>query len=660
MSSDPYTELREKIYEQIMRNLERGHEEGGRFAPIGTTQQVLRPKILRRFFRSLEFVADETTDEVDLNEENLIKRMSERDLYDFLAILIFTSCTIDAARTFTIKLLAQNSWPKDLCTLPAERGGLIDLFGEEITPDKFLSQQACFHPVVIKNKEEVQIQSLDRQCLPYLEESLRGKGSFGTVYQVKIAKGHFRDAEFGPNKEPMVVARKDYQFSKGHRPKDEHEIMKQILASDRTCPNIVDIYGSLAIGLTKYSVFMPLAICDLRAYMMEDFRTGPNTNMEKTAVILSASGLAGGLMFLHHEMRTAKGDEMVCYHMDLKPSNILIFLDEKGDKPQFIWKISDFGMSRVKFRSQGQKGTREKDFASWFVRFQKPRDASAPSGTLNMRGEGTYLGPESLAPTRDMRTANDVWSLGCVISVVFAYLEEGSSGVTRYQEQRIEYRNAEGYDRFFIPNARFGYNKVHPVVSLWHRRLIKKARQRNPKEGEAVESMLGCLEREVLLPKQSKRCNVKRLREKLDETYQKYRDLKDISNEHTSEDQSGVGRALRSMRLNRLMGDTQGPASDGRVDRWFLRADEAFKGCEISPDGSVVAFWTDTKISLFTSQSLGPADSGGLIHPAAEYGPEPGRLWKSISLTRKHLIASVSGGDIQVSISLLMCGCFLN
>ncbi|CAP98908.1 Pc22g16200 [Penicillium rubens Wisconsin 54-1255] len=570
--------------------------------------------------------------------------MRQRKLYDFLAILIFTSCTIEAARTFTIKLLAQTTSP-DLYALPAERKTLTEIFGEQVTPDKFMTQQACFCPIVICNKKEVRIPSLDRQCLPYLEQKVRGKGAYGTVYQVKIAKGHFYDSDIrGTNQQPKEMARKDYQSTEDM----EQGILKKILACDRTCPNIVDIYGSLSIG-TNYSIFMPLAICDLSAHMKEDNRTRPYTTAEKADIIHCARGLARGLEFLHNGMRTAEGDRIVCYHMDLKPSNILVFLENVGDKQGFVWKISDFGMSRLKLKSRRE----ETDFDSWFVRFQQPRDVSA-SATYNRRGDGgTYLGPESLSPHRAMRTANDIWSLGCVLSIVFAYLEEGSSGVERYRERRRKHRASDG-DRFFVTNSLFSRPRIHPEVTEWHEKLIKKARKRSSKEGEALRSMLDYLEREVLQPDQLKRCKADQLEEKLLDTHRKYKELENEGGLSLPEEESGLGSRLRRKRIDVLIGKK--PATDRSVERWYLREPEPFKGCEISPDGTVIAFWTDTKISLYTSQSL-EQEEVDIVRPAAEY-PIPIRecRWKSISLTRKHLIASTSGGTFQCYIFKLRRG----
>ncbi|KAJ9486654.1 hypothetical protein VN97_g6672 [Penicillium thymicola] len=650
MASTQYNELCEEIYEQIMDRMERKEEERSRFAPHGTAKKVLQPEVLRRFFRSLQLDDMPTNSDVNLvlefNEDNLIHKMRDRKLHDFLAILIFTSCTIDAARTFTTKLLAQTALPPDVYSLPAERERLTEIFGGQVTPDKFLTQQACFCPIVICNKKEVRIQSIDRQRLPYLEQKFRGKGGYGSVFQVTIAKGHFRDPVMGGrNDQPKKMARKDYQSSKDV----EEETLKQILASDRTCPNIVDIYGSLVIGLTnKYSIFMPLAECDLGAYMRDDPRARPNTTMEKTEILNSARGLARGLEFLHNGMRTAEGDTMICYHMDLKPSNILVFHEMVGNRLETVWKISDFGMSRLRLRSRRE----ETDFDSWFVPFEQPREASA-SAAYNKRGDGTYLGPESLSPHKDMRTANDVWSLGCVLSVVFTYLEEGSSGVEQYGARRVSHRSADGYDRFFVTNPLFGRPKIHPAVTKWHEELIKKAKRRSAKEGMAVKSMLEYLERDVLQPEQSKRCTAQQLEQKLLDTFRKYKELKNEVSSSLPEEEAVFDRVRQVLHIGERQ---QATTTERRVELWHLHKPESFKGCEISPDGTVIAFWTDNKISLYNSQSLERQGISG-IGPAAEYWiPMPEYRWKSISLTRKYLVASTSKSTFQCYIFKLRDG----
>jgi serine/threonine protein kinase len=430
--------------------------------------------------------------------------------------------------------------------------------------------------------------------------------------------------------------------------------MKKILSADRACKNIVDYYGSVAIGLTTYSLFMPMAICDLKVYMMELHDTKPNTISDKAEFIRCAHGLAGGLNFLHNGMRSANGERLVCYHMDLKPSNILIYRDKGDGESPFIWKISDFGMSRVKVRRGGEGVDSESNFNSWFLRRPKAQEPST-SGTMNRRGEGTYLAPEAIAATPTMKTGSDVWSLGCVISVLFAYLEEGAPGVDRYSAKRGDLDSADGYDRFFIRARGWGPFKPHPVVKEWHDRLIHHAKQRNRKEADAVEYMLGRLDNRVF-KEQSKRCNVTDMETMLWNTYIKYIDADPASPQNPESHnpaRAGIDPVKRP-RWWRAFQSQKDPAPNGRVNRWLLDSQEAFKGWAISPEGSLIAFWTDSKISLYTSESLHPDDTRVKTLVPEFTLDDTGAIWKSISLTENHLIAFTSGDRPQVRMDAIV------
>ncbi|KAL4975291.1 hypothetical protein BDW66DRAFT_137766, partial [Aspergillus desertorum] len=78
-------------------------------------------------------------------------------------------------------------------------------------------------------------------------------------------------------------------------------------------------------------------------------------------------------------MKTPK-TEHFCYHMDLKPSNILIFSEPGADgKIRNIWRISDFDMSCMKIRrSEGALGE-ERNVNRWFIR-RSELDTKEPFG----------------------------------------------------------------------------------------------------------------------------------------------------------------------------------------------------------------------------------------------------------------------------------------
>lgn len=643
-SPKSFDDLNKELYLKFLQKFERRKDEQHRFAPIGTAKEVLQPDTLRCLFRSLDW---SNFTECGLSEEDLIKRVDERDLYDSLAILLFSSCTVEDARTFTTELLVKDIFASDGFVLPAENRTLKSVFKEKVTRDKFLANQAIFCPVVIHQGREVRVEDPGRRRLPYLEEKRLAQGGFGTVYKVKIARRHFYDNRYGTsNLGPLEVARKDYVISSQFpAASKEHEVLEKILASDRSCENIVENFGSLAIGPDKYSLFMPLATCDLSAYMMDYHPFKPSTTQEKAAIIQSARGLARGLNFLHHEMKTPQGEDLVCYHMDLKPSNILVF---QGEHDRKVWKISDFGMARVKLKKKGENIVKERDFNAWFVKRPKPATEPTPTPTLSLHGEGTYLAPESLASIPTMKASSDVWSLGCVISVVFVYMEEGAEGVTRYSEARSDHAKADGVDRFFLRDKGFGPFTAHPVVRKRHKRLIRAAKQRHHEEGRALEEMLHFLEEKVLQD-QSKRCGVGEIEKMLRETYRFYSNPN--RREGLPEDLPNPSPTITERLRRRLTGHRVPPENGRHIGRWTLRTDKSFKNCEISSDGSLVVYWSDTDLTLFTSVSLSDGNVEARQQAQWSLGDEEGQsnwIWKNIKLTNRHLLASTSGGTFQV------------
>ncbi|KAF7543273.1 hypothetical protein G7Z17_g10871 [Cylindrodendrum hubeiense] len=536
MTPMDYNSICNEIYEQILLRLERKDRESLRFAPKGTAEAILQSDVLLQFFHSLlpPRQPEDNTLRLEITGDTFVKRIEDRRLHKFLAVLIFASCPIEATILFVRKLVAQDAWPiisvkgRHLDFLPAHRSDLLDLFDKDgVTVDRVLGKQACFCPVVFHKRDEITVKNPEHYRLPYLEDEVEvGNGSFGRVFRVHIAKGHFYDPSLGIEyPKSIVLARKDYNVSSEYevRGQGERDIIQKILKSNaRDCKNILESFGSIEIGNT-YSLLMPFAMCDLRGYMMEHHKSQPSTTEAKAKMVLCAEGLSGGLNFLHTKMQTSdRTEDLVCYHMDLKPSNILVFRDTTHDPEGFIWKLSDFGMSRVKIR-RGRSEV-EKDFNTWF-KLRNDNPESTPSATINRRGEGTYLAPESKLSGPSMKSPSDVWSLGCVLSVLFAYLEEGKAGVESYQRERNNNPKADGIDRFFLRAGNFSPARVHPAISIRHKRLVEAARQRSLEESQIVSHMLTYLETSVFKLEPKDRNDAAQIQAKLLEIFRRYIEL---------------------------------------------------------------------------------------------------------------------------------------
>jgi hypothetical protein len=79
-----------------------------------------------------------------------------------------------------------------------------------------------------------------------------------------------------------------------------------------------------------------------------------------------------------------------------------------------------------------------------------------------------------------INTSSDVWSLGCMISILFTYLDDGAHGVARYAERRAAHTTADGRCQFFIQGR-----QRKPSTSSGDQAVAQQAYQKSkePKQG---------------------------------------------------------------------------------------------------------------------------------------------------------------------------------
>lgn len=532
-----YSHLLSFVWKEVDKYLERKDDQRASFVRDHTAKAILNDATLRECYRVFGALEGD-----ELTEDEFISRVHKRGLHKFLLIPLFGRLPQEALEAIARSLVAKKPWPakstegQRLDQLPAKFSQLGEIFGHgSPSAGMFLSQQAIFCAAVIRKGEEVVIEDVNCQRLPYMKETFLGKGSVGDVWETVIAKNHFYDvAEDQYNSKPKVIARKDYITTPGFHPEEERKILQQIMRSSGH-ENIVTTLGSMRIKSKQvdvepvndtFSLFMPKADCDLRQYMLERYQQAPDTHTQKERILACAAGLARGLKFLHYEMRTPAPErqQLICYHMDLKPANVLVFFP---DEDRMIWKLSDFGMSSIKIskRHDTDHDSEEKGFGSWF----KLRSGSqvidpSVSETLGPRGQGTYLAPESVTHNAEMGRTSDVWSLGCVISELFAYLEGGQAEVTRYSDQRRLQPGGIG-DRYFLHSQGLAGPQEHPIVKMWHEKLIGEAKNRSMDEGQVVSKMLKGLEERVLRVEKGARCTAGDVEKMLDDSCEGYKNL---------------------------------------------------------------------------------------------------------------------------------------
>ncbi|SCO43013.1 uncharacterized protein FFMR_07172 [Fusarium fujikuroi] len=676
MAKPDYTEICRDIRSEFTVKFKKA-ESKDKFATRGMVRDILSRSMLESLYKSIcDDVNIPNIGQNAVDASPFVRSIERKMLHDFLAVLLYAKCSINAARTFTNKLVFGNMaqehprYSETPYLLPATEVYLANLF-DRFDAQDFFAEQRPFCTIVLGGAGVVTIDQDDKRSLPWLDEKHIGSGAFGIVYEVKIPKDHLtRHRDFNQTiNTSELVARKDYKPNKDMEESFEKEVrsIRDIFSVSSKHNNILESFGTLIIRgpEPKFSLLMPLADMDLQKYMERNPEISVDDKWARESIISAAIGLADGLDFLHSKMTTAEADRLVCYHMDLKPNNILVFLHGarvEGTSTEdrdygMIWKLSDFGLSRVK-----TKTTPEKNLDSLFERKLIDQSSQA-SPTQNPRGNGTYMPNEAQDHGKAMDHKSDIWSLGCIISVLFTYMEEGYSALDRYSDSRRKCNKPHKMvDVFYQENRSSRGAGLNEAVKAQHTKLIEAAKKRNAAEGEAISFILRYLESSVLVIDQGNRCKAESIVQCLGKTLKKYQTAESSVR---PESPAGKPYPLRRKLKDALTNGFRKERSIVPVDihRWRLDIEKStrFKDCRSSPDGQLIAYWSDKDIMVFdrattisrisSSNTFGTglrANSVDTVRDRALRNVGKYRLagvscsWKSLGLTDSFLVAATT------------------
>lgn len=86
-----------------------------------------------------------------------------------------------------------------------------------------------------------------------------------------------------------------------------------------------------------------------------------------------------------------------------------------------------------------------------------------------------------------------------------------------------------------------------------------------------------------------------------------------------------------------------------------LSSSHDFKGLVISPNANAIAFWTDKKVVLYTSESLTFSGGHAKTEPSEWELREAGCFFHSMFLTQKYLVASTIGQNfVRFALELIL------
>ncbi|KAJ8131445.1 hypothetical protein O1611_g2184 [Lasiodiplodia mahajangana] len=622
-AEDRYEDVRSKIYKSLEPQLitKRENDILTRFATKHVSRNILQDENLRSYYRCLNSGADYIDGGLGIDENEFVRRVLERRLQPFIATLIFSNAAIAAARAFVVNVVAK---PDDIGNkLPLKQARLEQIFpGDSATIYNFLSHQHRFCTLTLfRDGAWMMLDEDDAARLPYIREREIGKGGFGSVWEVEIPYGHFVIHTSGETSFPhgsKVVARKDYRRGNHARQdfENERDLCKAILGSPNRCDNVLLSYGTIEYSSgSAFSLFMPKAEFDLHKYMKHHESDDAHSMENMAKHMLCAAGLARGVAHLHNGIESPGGGTLVCYHMDVKPDNVLIFHKDG----EMIWKISDFGLSRIKTLPDGS--------------IRSTGHHLAVSPTRNLAGQGIYLAPESGSP-RQMTRKSDVWSLGCIISVLCVWLQKGYSGVIEYSDSRIE--AGDNSANFYSPRL-FGLMKPNPQIKEWHNILIREEKDVVIKR--VLVYILRYLEKNTFLIKALGRPEASELKQRLENAATKGLEM----TRQVAHDWWPINPVLR--RLSSIII----PPGTSSVRGWPISFPGQGQACQFSPDGAILSYYSSerSQISLYYGSDQFPTNTGDhLVEPTPVYSHSADIV--DVGITKNYMVIAEKATSFRV------------
>ncbi|KAI1344882.1 hypothetical protein F5Y15DRAFT_9520 [Xylariaceae sp. FL0016] len=433
------------------------------------TQQNLHDKVLGRVIHPGKEKAD--------HYDRLI--FSDPGLRIIL-LTILSRGTLEMLESFEARFLDQSCESSDK-DLPFEMHYCLQLFGSRDGRKFFENQFPFLAPTLAEGTFRREYQSF--RCLPYLEQKLLGRGSFGTVYKVKIERGHFEFREpKSRNLDPVWLARKDFDPNEESYEafKAEDLILKAFMNSSNCPSSIMTSLGSVvhsfdSANSPSSSIFFPPASCNLFEYVHSPSNY-PRTHTSRLQHVKQMLDISKGLEWLGNNLVYVPIDDRYTYatyyHCDLKPDNILVCENPySGGAGSVTFKIADFGQAR-NLQQKPQDG-------------KSRQQGSGPAIAINGR-EATYLAPETqdMNPSPEVRARSDVWSFGCILLMIFIFNYENVRGIKDFQEGRIRSSPNRQGDYFYNSEARHGANICNAAVTARLNHMIDKTKE----EREEIDS----------------------------------------------------------------------------------------------------------------------------------------------------------------------------
>ncbi|RMJ08918.1 hypothetical protein CDV36_011443 [Fusarium kuroshium] len=350
----------------------------------------------------IQLVLDDGATE-DYERQDVAKRVQKSGIVTFATLVMIGQPGL-VRHFFAQDLGVKNSGPDS--KLPLEKKKLEEEFpkyGAKFWEAQYMFSVPTF-PQGIPHRiygVEIRLPFLQTAHDPGASKKKARKGNFGTVTKAKLPPIKYGDADT----KGLSLVKKQLKSQGDQEYKGEVRCLR-LLNSTRH-ESILELCGSYTRGGTHNFLFPEATGGDLHNLLQTDPR--PEALSDDETIYRAICGLASALENLHCFSNDDMDLKLLGCHHDLKPKNVLV------DGARFI--LADFGLSKI---TSSQEELEHLDV---------DRDA-------NFEAPERRNYTVELHPTRGTGRPADIWSLGCILAVLLAYMKGGPFEVENFTEQR--------------------------------------------------------------------------------------------------------------------------------------------------------------------------------------------------------------------------------
>ena len=389
----------------------------------------------------------------------------------------------------------------------------------------------------------------------------------------------------------------------------------------------------------KCKLLFDLAKYSLWDYF-EKYAETPTNLHDRKACLGQTIGLAGALRYLHEGFRDeSKGVRCYSYHLDIKPGNILVFEDNGRD----VWKIADFGISQFKVVPlNGDDDTPTRTIVNSFQAAHS--DPNPSSGVYSPRPWGTYTAPEAKATTDRVDRKSDIWSFGCVMTIVLSFCDHGRDAIRKFQEARHEGKKDDWFFDYNTSDHGPSKTELRPAVGLWLDRMARNAGMRGDSEAKIISKIVGLLCSHMLRPNPKERFLARQVEDRLKTIL---KPLDPVTPPSSQQQHDPAAYSLHPQRPNflrklRLSISSPAPTGPGPLSL-SLRMPESPSKVKFSPNGSHIAIQGRDIIEVSRIEDI-QKDRWGSSFSAPDRS-----TWKDFSIGSSRLCAIPDSDYFEVS-----------